>query len=121
MRLFIMPGKSCRGKQIIFLSCLKNSLKILIFLDFTPLSTICCDRLFFFVFVAYRGINSYILSSKFSKNLSKTVRFSHFTKDFFHLGYLLVVSIFLNFNPFFHICQVLSWHPLLPDAYMYSM
>ena len=33
---------------------------------------------------------------------------------------LLVVSIFLNFKPFFHICQVLPWHPLLPDAYMYS-
>nr|DAK90170.1 MAG TPA: hypothetical protein [Caudoviricetes sp.] len=34
------------------------------------------------------------MSSKFSKNLSKTARFSHFTKDFFHLGFLLVVSLF---------------------------
>ena len=29
--------------------------------------------------------------------IDKMIEFSHFTKDFFHLGYLLVVSIFLIF------------------------
>jgi len=58
-----------------------NALKLLKTLYLRHFYDILRQNVFRFFF-AYSGINWYIFSSKFSKNLSKTSRFSHFTKDF---------------------------------------